>query len=268
MRALNQLARHMALVAALLTCAAVAHAQSTPDSAKKAATVPAYRFRILGVLEAAGGEPVEDAEVSNILSGMSAKTTKTGTVSLYFLPEGVSMVRIRKVGYATQTLAVEIGPNATTPITVVFERAQQLPAVVTTDSAPRWISPALTGFEERRKQGLGYFIPSDVLRKEENRPLGNVLRARVPGIDVWTGRLPRDKTTKTVLRSARPEWKGYCYPDVYLDGVLVTDTPADLSQYSTMDIGAIEFHTTATLPIQFNHSSSLCGALLLWSRER
>src|SRR5262249_17633738 len=153
----------------------------------KSATVPAYRFRILGVLDAAGGDPVEDVEVSNVLSGMSATTTKTGTVSLYFLPEGVSMVRIRKVGYATQTLAVEIGPNATTPITVVFERAQQLPAVVTTDSAPHWVSPALQGFEERRKEGLGYFIPNDVLRKEENRRLADVLRTHLAGIDVWTG---------------------------------------------------------------------------------
>ena len=59
-----------------------------------------------------------------------------------------------------------------------------------------------------------------------------------------------------------------CFPDVYLDGVPVTDKPADLAEFTTMDIGAIEFHTTATLPVQFNHTSTLCGALRVWSRER
>src|SRR6185312_14642586 len=198
MRASNGLARHLILSAALVTTAVTAGAQSTPDSAK-AATVPAYRFRVLGVLDADSGQPVEDAEVINVLSGVSAKTTKTGTVSLFFLAEGVSMVRIRKLGYATQAMAVEIGPNATTPITIVFERAQQLPAVVTTDSAPHWISSALRGFEERRKTGLGYFIPSDLLRKEEDRPLGNVLKAHLAGVDVWTGAVPR-KGFMTLLR--------------------------------------------------------------------
>ena len=43
------------------------------------------------------------------------------------------------------------------------------------DSAPRWISPALRGFEERRSQGIGRFISTAELRKLDNERLTDLV---------------------------------------------------------------------------------------------
>ena len=131
-----------------------------------AASTPPYRHRILGVFDEQSGAPIEGAEVVDALNHVSALTTTTGTVSLVFLPDGGSMVQIKKVGYQPATMIVEIAPADTVPLTVILNRlastspgaAQTLPTVVTKDSAPRYISPGLQAFEERRRSGFGHFI--------------------------------------------------------------------------------------------------------------
>ena len=45
------------------------------------------------------GEPIEGAEVVNLFEHTSVRTSKTGTTTLSFLPEGGSMIRIQKLGY-------------------------------------------------------------------------------------------------------------------------------------------------------------------------
>ena len=60
-----------ALIAVSLLGATQARAQESPR-------LPAYRARILGVFDANTGEPIEGAQVSDVLSKASSLTTKTG----------------------------------------------------------------------------------------------------------------------------------------------------------------------------------------------
>jgi hypothetical protein len=85
-------------------------------------TLPPYRIRILGVYDDATGAPIAGAEIVDAATGTYATTTATGTVSLAYLPDGVSVVRIRKSGYAELKLDVTISANDTTPITVVLKQ--------------------------------------------------------------------------------------------------------------------------------------------------
>ncbi len=110
-----------ALSALAGTQAAVAQKPTSDTSHSKPAN--AYRYRFLGVYDAATGQPVEGVEVSDALHGAKALTTKTGTVSLMFLPEGGSLVRVAKTGYETQTLTVPISPADTSPVTVILTHA-------------------------------------------------------------------------------------------------------------------------------------------------
>ena len=66
--------------------------------------------------------PRSGVDVSDVPSGARALTTETGTVSLMFLPDGWSLVRLKRDGYETQTLSVAIAPEVMTPLTVILKR--------------------------------------------------------------------------------------------------------------------------------------------------
>ena len=91
------------------------------------ASPPAYRLRLLGVYDAETGDPIEGAWVIDMTTGTKARSTSTGTVSLAFLPEGGSPVRIVKEGYEDLTLAVEISPEHLAPMTLVMVRQTKPP---------------------------------------------------------------------------------------------------------------------------------------------
>lgn len=85
-----------------------------PDS------VRAYRGRLLGVYNGRTGDPVVGAEVIDLASGLRAHTSKTGAVSLLYLPEGRNSIRIHRDGFRDEDMDVTIAPANTNPITVVL----------------------------------------------------------------------------------------------------------------------------------------------------
>jgi hypothetical protein len=251
---------------------------SPPDTgvAVRVARTPdnAYRFRLLGVYDATSGEPIAGVEVSDILTGIRATTTATGTVSLYFLPEGGSFVRLRKVGYGVETVPVSISPADTTPVTLTLTRATQLETVVVHgDSTPHYLSRGLRGFAERASHHLGHFIGESDLRKNDSRQLGTMLGSHLPGVMVMTSR------SSSYLVSTRKMCKGpvlsgcqrpNCFVSVYLDGALIYPGGPlpDFSRMFVDDYAAVEFYETSEAPPEFSDPGNDCGALVLWSRER
>ena len=277
---------YIAAVVALLAGAVAAPAQNPPAPTRTDTTSArannAYRFRVLGVFDEQTGDPIEGVEVSDVLSGNRSLTTSTGTVSLLFLPDGGSMVRLRKVGYEVQTFPVSISPSDTTPLTIVMSRATQLPAVVVKDSAPRYLSPALRSFEDRRAKGNGRFVSEAEMRKNDDKTLADLLSSRLPGMFA----VPGPGGAKYLVSSRRPcsgpAMRGSCqtadcYISVYVDGVKTYDvstmggrgTTPDFGRMDPRDYAGAEFYSGgASAPVQYNATSSGCGVLLLWTRER
>ncbi len=95
--------------------------EAPPETPKPVAPA-AYRLRILGIFDGDTGEPIEGAFVTDVTTGTRARTTVTGTVSLAFLPEGGTPLRITKAGYDDLTIGVEITPEKVAPITLVMEK--------------------------------------------------------------------------------------------------------------------------------------------------
>jgi hypothetical protein len=91
-------------------------------AAPAGSTMPPYRFRLLGVYDAQTGDPIEGAFVTDLTTGTKARTTSTGTVSLAFLPEGTTPVRISKEGYEDLSIGVEISAEAVTPLTLIMSK--------------------------------------------------------------------------------------------------------------------------------------------------
>jgi hypothetical protein len=249
-------------------------AATAQSSAAARATM--YRARILGVYDDLTGDPIDSVRVTDILNGNSSLTTRTGTVSLYFLPDGGSMVRLQKIGYEAQTLTIAISPADTTPLTLTLRRLTQLSPVVT-KAKSRYISPALQGFEERKKTGFGYFVDDSVLRANEGRLLANVIASRMPNMFTAQGRA----SSVYLMRSGRCVNGGP--PQVYLDGVplapdlpmgfkaghSVDNLPFNLSNFDVNTLAGVEWYPdNVSVPMEFSHTSARCGSLLLWTRER
>lgn len=250
-RTLKTLCRGLAMAAAV---ALTARGQGTPSTS--------YRGRILGVFNQAG-DPIEGAEVIDVLTQTRALTTKTGTVSLAFLADSGSLIRVQKIGFRPVTMLVSISPMDTVPVTVVLDAVTTvLPAVVTKDSAPHHISPGLQAFEERRRLGFGRFVTEVELRKHDSGPLTNVVRNM--GVNVGCSIYP----LQCFAGSSRSAGTS-CKFDVYVDGVAVNPSDRDLEKMPANQFGGIEAYLgPATIPPLYNKTGSACGVLLLWSRER
>lgn len=221
------------------------------------ATHPASHGRLLGAFDAETGAPIEGASVVDILNGITALTTATGTVTLAFLPRGTSLVRIQKIGYKPVTLPVTISAD-TVPITVLLTRLiQSLPAVITTDSAPRYLTPALRGFEERRHVGIGSFISEAELRKHDELAM-TAIATRLPGVTIVCAKFG-SRCSAVSFRY------GGCAIRVFIDGVPTSDN--DLQHLSVYDYAGVEYYAGLEIPQQFGQTGAKC-VLLLWSRER
>jgi hypothetical protein len=228
-----------------------------------AAQVPqlSYRNRLLGVFDAQSGAPIEGVEVGDMLSKASAFTTSTGTVALSFLPEGESLIRIRKVGYQPMALPVAISPADTSPLTILMKTsAQELPAIVTKDAAPRHIAPGLRAFEERRRMNAGgSFVGEGVLRKNDTKRMTYIARM-LPGL-VITCPTYGPRMGDCFARSTRSG----CKMQFYMDGILVDDD--DLEKLRVDEFAGVEYYAGgASVPPEYNKTGSSCGTLLLWTR--
>ena len=247
-----------------------AHPPAGASGPTTAASVPRYRFRLLGVYDRESGEPLQDVAVTDVLNGTSANTTATGTVSLQFLPDGGSLVRIRKLGYEAQTMFVAISPADTAPITLILQKATQLPTVVVNATAPTYHSPRLQEAEKRILTGVGYSINEAEMRKNDNSTLANTIRSRLPRLMSVTG--PHGETyfvsTRKVCRQGFGCRTPNCYVSVFIDGVQSTILP-DFDRLSTQDYAIAEyFPGGAEVPPEYGGMQSPCGALLLWTREQ
>jgi hypothetical protein len=110
---------------------ATAHPDSTP-------AMPSYRYRVLGVFDQDTGDVIEGARVVDVNTGTYANTSSTGTVSLVFLPEGGSLLRVTKAGYEDLNLTVDIGPTAATPLTLLMKKkAEGRDNAAAVDGPPR-----------------------------------------------------------------------------------------------------------------------------------
>ena len=268
----GRIAREMA---ALFTAASIATSVGgqTPAVQPSAPVSPVldYRHRLVGVFSGDTGEPIEGAEVVNLFEHTTVRTSKTGTTTLSFLPEGGSMIRVQKIGYQPVTMVVAVSPSDTVPLTIVLSAAAQtLPKMTTTDSAPRYIAPGLRDFEERRSKGFGYFLAEAELRKADNQKMTNLIR-RLPNINIIC---PRSGTRRgdCYATSLRQPQKyavlgGECPLDVYIDGAASTDN--DLEKMRINEYAGVEYYPGGgTIPMQYNRTGSSCGVLLFWTRER
>ena len=77
------------------------------------------------------------------------------------------------------------------------------------------------------------------------------------------------RSTRPMSRSAVSTRGGGCSFTVYLDGMQVRDEWRDLEKMQVAQFGVVEIYSSgpATIPPQYNMTGSVCGVILMWTRE-
>jgi len=107
----------------------------------------------------------------------------------------------------------------------------------------------LAEFEQRRRVGQGRFITADVLQANDDIPLVDLLRLRIPGFG---------NSRDARISALGP---GGCM-NVYLNGLM---SPTALEGMHPHDLVGVEFYDALTAPQQYRQSMTSCSALLLWT---
>jgi hypothetical protein len=222
--------------------------------------------RLIGVFDFDTGEPVVGAKVLDMRTGMSAVTTSTGTLSLFFVDTAGSLIQVGKLGYESQRFFVANSVTDTAGITVLLKASgQSLPTVVTRARGAR--GPAdtvrvleLNGFYDRRNTtGApdGAFVTAE---KIEKLSLLKYL-VTVSGRPICTTNLYINGVKVSVPSLIAPTRRGarVIVAPPQRDGLDALVTPSEVL--------GIEMYKTGDMPAQYNSTQpSKCGATLVWTK--
>lgn len=225
---------------------------SSLHAQKDSLQTPRKPGRILGVFDAETGEPIADAEVTDLFVDAIARTEKHGLVELsHFQSRNDSVaVRIRKVGYADTALVVMVGLADTIPVEVDLHKAAVELATVTTNATVNTMfARQMQDMEDRRKSGLGRYLVADDLKKYQDERVTDILAEH--GMTKAAGCRGATKYLINGDPSTSPA----------MAALLLQDTGEAIQ--------AIEYYTPAQIPTQYGGTSAakVCGLIILWTHK-
>jgi hypothetical protein len=206
------------------------------------------------------GRPLEGAEVQVVGTSLRGNTDDMGRVALLAVPAGKAVLRVRRLGFAEQTIPISV-----TPGTLDEGRYKLLPIAANLRNVTIRASKlkperyAKTGrfdeFYRRRSEGNGnFFTREDIDKRAAEKP--EDLVRMVPGVRIrYRGMTP-------YIQFLRCETV-----NVYIDGIRSADGFRDFSGLSPLDIEAMEvYQGIATVPPEFSPEPNDCAAIVVWTR--
>ncbi|MFI5243966.1 MAG: carboxypeptidase regulatory-like domain-containing protein [Gemmatimonadales bacterium] len=220
----------------------------------------------------------------------AATADSTGRFAITDIPAGRHLVVVGKLGFRPESAFVMIPEGQVLVQEFVLRRpVTELAEVKVVGAASH---PEMSGFDDRRREGIGKFIDRASLAKIENRTTSMVLSS-LGGLRVWQGGTQAYVSSTRAISSKscgfcsggigeylRPEdieagARPACYMDVYVDGVQVyqygVNPPMPLFNVNSLppeQIEGIEAYSSASqVPVRFNKTGSGCGVLVIWTRR-
>ncbi len=225
-------------------------------------SLPAYRRRALTIVGAVSRAPVADVDVTDATTDRAiGRTQATGTVSLATIPPGTALLRLRKVGYESRVITVDISPGDTSTVTIPFRTITELETVHVTAAATAAMPKQI---DQTYAKAFGYLItPSDFAKANSQ-----ALLSFMTSYGLRIASTPNNHQYFSSSRSARD-----CAVTVYVNGLLFFaprrgEEPPDFSSWNTNDYIAAEFYpSTGSAPMAFARTGTDtgCGILSLWT---
>ena len=224
----------------------------TGDSAAKTGTAT-----VTGVVQLEGGAPSAGSRVELIGTNVVALTDANGEFTMRNLPSGSRMLLARHLGFAAQTLAVDLSSHQPQRVTIKLPKyvAMMDPVLVT---ARRNSALDKVGFGQRSKSGAGYFMGPDRLRMMHPFYVTDVLRM-APGLRVV-------HTQQGDVVTSTRDMRG-CV-EYYVDDIPFTSLePGDINTFiSGGEIVAVEIYQSGFAPPQYSRGGSACTSIVLWTK--
>lgn len=252
---------------AVVASAAPAGAHAAPDTGGGRVAAPGGRrvpapplgtASLVGHIRSDSGQALGHAQVLVIGTDRGGTTDSTGAFRISGLPAGTRTVEIRLLGFLPHRVAVDLSPHRTARLEAKLQERAAVLKAVTVKAARQ----DLTGFDQRRKTGMGLYLTQKDIQRKGAITTTDAFRG-LPGVQlVWNGSDYAPQTTRGVVRN--------CPMQYYLNG-----SPIDLSGSSIDgvvrpgDIAGIEIYRDATeTPVQYQAGTGAsCGTVLIWTRN-
>ena len=238
------------------------------------------------VLSDSSDVPLKDAEVGVPELSLVARTDSAGVFRLNGIPTGRRIVVVRLLGFAPARHVLDFVAGDSIDADFTLAPTMQKVAAVTVKAAAPVVDK-LADFERRRAGGFGHFLTRDILAKNENRRMSEIMHL-LPGNQVqqsknsstaWVigGRGTQSFLRNCSVRDRSDAVKGAgcaCYAAVFLDGALVyggndNELLFDINSIRPEDLAGVEYYAgAATMPPEFNGTRLTCGALVIWTRVK
>jgi protocatechuate 3,4-dioxygenase beta subunit len=255
-----------------------------------------------GTVVDTAGNPLANTDVMITDVPLSASTDAQGVFRIGDVPPGNHAVTVRKIGYGQMDAKVDFLAGTPTDHRIVLSRIVVLDSMLTEGKG---IDPLMKLFDERRKIGLGHFVPKSEIVKWEALRLENLI-TQLPALNVLNGlwvegkratrsscnsgmSLPRviDRNSdlgRCVMREGiyyvpdvSDKQEGMpvgCFARVYLDNQLLNaGSPARGVSLRELPpppgIEAVEWYASPTeMPMEFLARNSSCGVLVVHLRRK
>jgi len=219
---------------------------------------------LTGRVSDSDGHPLRYVDVQVIGTDAKARTGRDGEFSLGAVSAGTRALALRQVGYAAETVAVDLEAHRTKQVLVSLKSA--IPVIDTVRVMAQKIRQLdQVGFNDRRTRGDGQYITAEEIEKRNPSRLTDILNGK-RGIQIYKGVASNTRGLTTVVTSV-PIEKNYCIGfQVFVDAVPMP-IPFDLDQIPSRNIAGIEIYSgTATVPSLLRGGNTTCGVIALWTR--
>jgi hypothetical protein len=254
----------------LVACAAIAVATVTTRARGQANTLGSAR--LTGTVFDTTQLPLTGAVVELLGFGQT-RTNSAGLFRFAGLPAGSVILHVAKIGFKPVMKVIALGTADSVDLDVTLRPATYQLATVVIHRDSSYLMPDPTGFEYRRRNGMGHYITADEIAQRHVSRTSELLRT-LPGISI------NDRGQVKSLRGVNTFIGTSCQDEgvvVLIDGVAMagdhnplipTETGFDINTIPPAIIRGIEVYAgPATTPEELGTSrSSVCGTVAIWTR--
>ncbi len=211
------------------------------------------------IFDEANGTPLSGVRIDIAELGRATTTDSLGAFLLRGLTRGVFIVTLRKIGYDSGSLQIQIEDQDSLSAEILMSMSPQRLGTLRVEAArPSRYNERLREFDQRRAMGFGRFLDWTDFEGREGQTVSRLLSSRIPGLSIIRGKWGER------LGSRRD---GLCELNVYVNGVL---TPGlNLLTLNAEDIIGFEFYSLSSTPLAFmgtgdRDGGPQCGTALFW----